>query len=215
MHVTDYHQLDWDGWRAKRATMTDDEQRAFHIAVANASPVQKDFNEHAFAEFFSNLPPNVKVLEIGGWDGELASVAHWKFPPTTKIDRWYNCEFSPVEPCPSARSMLRYRHVCPEKYRWWDDPGMWYVWEGSSVLVASHVFEHLLGAEIETILKLAKDVKDLYVDFPCTEYRQSWYGYGGTHCVDIGWRDLHKMITEQFGYTCIGFEKTARWYIRT
>jgi len=169
----------------------------WHSRLFADHPTQVHFNEYAANRFFDSHKPG-RVVEIGGWRGELADV----ILPKESIESWDNYEVcaeaarSPVCSDPKYRSHAE-RVLLPPP---------------CATLVMSHVIEHLTDEEARGVIA-ATNASSLYVDAPLTEEGEDWGGSIGFHILKMGWNDLDSLINSA-GFGLVGRDKNARWYRR-
>lgn len=175
----------WDDWRANYDALTFEEHQEFNAQVAERYPRQQCFNATACREFLAERQPR-RVVELGGWDGELAGLMLPAFP---RILDWANYDITPVT---QSCTHPVYRRVLLDDWPWNR------VVAGDA-LIASHVFEHMRGREIGTLLD-RWNVQSVFVDCPIDWQGHPWNGYEGTHILELGIHDLVGLFTDR-GYT--------------
>jgi hypothetical protein len=171
--------IDWDAYRAAYDGMTYGEQVAFYSRVWDLHPDQHHYDPAACAAFLEAVKAD-RVIEIGGWRGHLAAEMLTQFP---KIKRWHN-----IELCRGAVQAT----VCEDPRYTAQVPGNWawtMIHEPGGVLVAAHVIEHMTAAQVALLLG-ALHPRAAFVQSPLTEDGQDWAGYGGSHVLRAGWRDV-------------------------
>lgn len=171
--------IDWDAYRAAYDGMTYGEQVAFYDRVWDLHPNQHHYDPEACATFLTSVKAT-RVIEIGGWRGELAAEMLARFPA---IRRWHN-----VELCRGAIQST----VCQDPRYTCQVPGNWawtMIHEPGAVLVAAHVIEHMalpqVGALLSALLPSAA-----FIQSPLMEEGQDWTGYTGSHVLRAGWREI-------------------------
>lgn len=184
--------IDWNAWRAGHSTMTFADQQAFYELVAIEHPVQQHFHldaaHHAFDEMVRSTGGSLRVVELGGWDGALADAMLSR--PYRDVARWTNYDLIAVPQVPTNPS---YELVVLFDYLW----NVGYAIKGD-VFVSTHTIEHLTGAQLEQLVGIL-DTEWVYLESPLEEEGQQWYGYQGTHILELGWRDVRSLLTER-GY---------------
>lgn len=200
---------DFDLWRARYLEATYDEHREFYRQIATAYPEQRYFNLEAAREFMLSAGPT-RVLELGGWKGELAAAI---LPEWQRIVEWLNIEIAPQAVTESACRDWRYTVDVPDSFIW-DLPRDWGRFD---TFVASHVLEHLVYADVVKVLQMIHGVEWIYVDAPLPPGGSMWGGGESTHILEIGWTRLGDLI-ESYGYREVdrrpGHDGEIRWYRR-
>ena len=180
--------LDWDQWRRDYDNLSYAEHQEFYERIYQEYPVQRHFNREMAQEFFFFLGDlsDLRVLELGGWDGELAVEMLDQFPA---ILSWFNFEI-----CQSAvllgQEHRRLWHHAPQQW-FWEVP-----WPGPNVFFASHSLEHLSRQHLQRLLERVglEAVDYLYVDVPLAT---DWTGYEGTHRLDCTREELLVLFAQQ------------------
>lgn len=194
----------FDKWRALYEELSDEEQHKFADECAVRFPSQEHHDLSCHEELFSKFtnPENARVLEIGGWKGELAQKCLKRWP----IEHWLNIEF-----CRTAFSQQvfsevpRYRVANPLSFRWFkyssSEGEAWHPeTERSGVLLASHVIEHFSATDLLFVIDFFKTIPVLMFEAPLEEGPSNWKGYLGTHKLEWGWRELDLELFQIFGY---------------
>ena len=168
--------FDFDEWRANYDTMTHRD----HVLVAsrlwNLYPVQRHFDEVAVSVFLDDVGAH-HVVEIGGYDGELASLV---LPHHPEIVEWAN-----IELCIEAR-----QHTVCHDERYWTDA----TWERgvADALIMSHSAEHMRWAEVQAFLTPPRAASAVYLvmPLPLDGSDPDWDHYDGTHVLEAGWSKI-------------------------
>lgn len=181
--------LDCDQWRSNYSNWTVADHKAFYKDVWDAYPNQSHHAPSLAQVVMETYAPRT-VVEIGGWDGELAVGLLNLFPD---IERWTN-----VEICEQA---VKNGHKHP-RY-WATSPNTWF-WDNywhADMLVASHCIEHMTAEHLEKMVQ-ACDVKYMYFDAPLQDAPTSWWGTSTTHILEVGW-DGVTAICERYGFKLV------------
>lgn len=168
--------IDWDQWRRDYSSMGFAEHQAFNAECLRLHPHQQAFDAQACAEFLSLHQPKT-VVELGGWDGALAAEMLDRFPG---IQTWVNYDITPD--VPQTCDDVRYDVIVLDDWPWRRHLV-------ADALVASHVFEHLKAYQIEMLMG-AWDVDRVFMDVPIGATACSWWGYEGSHILEVGYTDL-------------------------
>lgn len=164
---------DLDAWRQRylAGDTTIPDHRALYGRIVAEYPEQRHFAADLVLEAV-RLAHAETVVEIGGWDGELAEEV---LRSCASIRHWTNYEIAPVEPVCGRK---RYEHVeVVEHYPWERDLV-------GDLFVASHVLEHLTRKHFEALLD-ALHFRWAYVDVPIGPERSTWGGSMTTHVLDL------------------------------
>lgn len=201
----------FDDWRQGYDTMSYDQQVEFYRVVADAYPDQRHFNVFAVNQFLLEAGEDVRVLELGGWKGELAALMLSEFP--TQITRWTNFDIAPQAISQSTCTDPRYSVVVPEDFMWNIDLEL----SKYNTFIASHVVEHLRLEHLRKLFSMLRGIPRIFVDTPLGPDGVRWDGNLSSHIIEIGWNDLQSLI-ESFGYKQSGempsVEGKAVWFER-
>jgi hypothetical protein len=167
--------------------MTWADQVAFYRNVERNHPIQKFYSAWAVRDLLSLIQTPVKVLEIGGWKGELAEEVH-----TEQVIEWLNIEV--IEAAIGTKGDW-YRAIVPDDYIW--KVGLP---SGFDLLVMSHTIEHVSGEQLSLIVTQF-DGEWVYFEAPLGEHQNHWDGYSGTHILELGWHEVDDLMADQ------GFKK--------
>jgi hypothetical protein len=198
---------DFDAWRERYDDMTYQEMADFYDAVEIDHPLQKAFNANAFDRFLDHasevlchpyLGP-MRVLEIGGWKGELAREM---LEGHGVIIDWCN-----IEICWRAieKSVVtsKYTAMKPVDFPWNVQL------PNADVFVASHFIEHIREWQLKALLgslSISRSLRYTGIQAPIPESGENvdWTGYHGTHILEIGWEQVSTILL-WFGFVEIPF----------
>lgn len=183
--------LNWDEWRERYPDATFAEQRAFHSEIYAAYPKQHHFSTEYAAQAIAEISPTT-VVELGGWDGELAKLM---LADNTGIDSWTN-----VEICQEA-AVAGERGADARYSAWLVHDWYWSRTWTCDLFVASHVIEHLSAQDLERVIAATK-AKALFFDAPLDDYGHGWHGFTGTHILPLGWMGVNALCL-QYGYDLV------------
>ncbi len=190
-------------WRAAYETMTDEEHLLFCNAAEAKWPTQKSFTYSNFESLFKKAPPNLSVVEIGGWKGELAEKCLSNFP----IEKWSNFDFCGAaigKTIPSDKRYIAYLQNSPAWFRN-------YRKEEFDVCVSAHMIEHLSDAHLIELLDWIKGIPVVIFEAPLLDGENNWHDYYGTHILKMGWdkikdeMSLRGYIPERLNQHCFIF----------
>lgn len=175
--------LDCDEWRRSYHAWTVADHKAFYAEVYATTPRQAhhalDLGEIVFEMFAPST-----VIELGGWDGELA---------VRLLERYETCKsWTNVEICQQAvelgRVHPRYHPLSPDTWFWE------HRWE-ADMFVASHCIEHMTAEHLRAAIN-AVDVQWIYFDAPLEDEPSNWWGTTTTHILEVGWDGVTEICRE-------------------
>jgi hypothetical protein len=183
--------LDWDAYRNAYHTLTYEQHQDFHSAIYEQYPEQRHYDHAQAVRAIETIRPTT-VVELGGWDGELASAMLTHDPD---IKQWTNIELCREA---AAKGYARYpRYHAPILDGWYWDHGPWH----ADLFVASHTIEHLNAYHLDrTIAATRADA--FYFDAPLEDHPLSWAGSTTSHILGMGWTGIHNLM-HQYGYTIL------------
>jgi hypothetical protein len=174
---------DWDAWRNAYPDLTYAEQQAFHTGIYEQYPVQRHYDPDLVATAIKDTMPHT-VVELGGWDGELAKQMLDRYP---FIEWWIN-----VEICKEASKAGEGRHpryTAADLNDWYWEYGPW----EADLFIASHTIEHLSYPHLRQVIE-ATDAQALFLDAPLEDHALNWRGFTGTHILPVGWTQITKLL---------------------
>ena len=180
--------IDWDAWRMAYPTMTYADHQAFYSEIYYQHPEQRHYSAAYAAKAIEQTTPRT-IVELGGWDGELAQKMLSLYPG---IEQWTN-----VEICREAAVSGIGRHPkyeAPDLPDWYWKNGPW----SCDLLVASHTIEHLSVHHL-TQAVAATHAKALFFDAPLYDHPTNWTGYTASHILETGWTGVSD-ICSRYGY---------------
>ena len=136
--------FDFDAWRTGYDAMSYADHVRTYSELWRLFPVQQHFDGHAMGMFLDQTTPE-RVLEVGGWNGELAAVMLATCPWITVWDN--------VEICREAVDAKicfdpRYHAVSSDRFLWDLEGPLEY-----DALVMSHSAEHMRWTELRSLLE--------------------------------------------------------------
>jgi hypothetical protein len=184
--------VNFDAWRDAYDKTPYSEQVANYEQAWKLYPDQQHYDEATARRFFAEMAPVGRVVEVGGWRGELAA----KLLADLEVDSWVNYEI--CEGAASAPVCLHraYRAFVPDDFIWTTER------VPMDVLVASHVIEHMRWSELQQLFQWARHAKAFYVasPLPVDGSAPDWRGYPGTHILEVGWLVIEGYLTA-LGFT--------------
>lgn len=207
--------VEFDTWRERYAAMSFDDQVRFHSRLWESFPSQRHFDLACVDEFFAAITdPDLHVLEIGGWTGDVASHVIDNDP---RVCEWLNVELCKEALISPALRHPEYDAVVQGDFIW-NQPQDFF--DQYNVLVMSHSIEHMDNRDVAALAPNLNCMKWMYIDTPLpASYRPSWAGYTGTHKLDMSWDELRE-FWEARGWEVIGQrvneqeDSLARWFRR-
>lgn len=174
--------IEFNRWRERYDSLSDEEQLEFYNTIEKYYPEQKSFTLSNYDYLFS-LFQGKNVIEIGGWKGELAKYCLEKYD----IKSWTNFELCTGAIEKTVCKDERYK-VFPVSFRFWRNMEF-----GEGIVLASHVIEHLSDKDF---LEFAKKVKDniLCFEAPISIKENNWSNYYGTHILKMGWDSIDELF---------------------
>ncbi len=129
----------------------------------------------------------VRILEIGGWRGDLAMKALSRFE---KIEVWHNYDL--LENSNSQKCIdERYKLISLDDYIWNKSLDSEY-----NALIATHMIEHIKWKELIRLIEWIPDsIETVLFEAPVnsSEENMNWKGDHSSHILEKGWTQI---ITE-------------------
>lgn len=176
---------DFDTWRADYDKMTVAQHKAWLSAIWTEYPVQEGWrlDEGGWSAFFDLVlerEDQVRVVEIGGWDGGLAT---WALDRYERVKWWTNIDLC-WEALYSSPMLERYAVYCPDCFPW-EMPALFL----GEVYLASHTIEHMSFEHLTALLeKIPDSARYLAFTSPLPSNGvPDWTGYLGTHVLEASW----------------------------
>ncbi len=189
--------MDWtekfNQWRKDYDVLTYADQKKFYELMQRHFPVQRHFNRNALLKIFPRDDKDLRVLELGGWDGALA---HMLLNHFNSIHHWWNIDFVTFD-----EQIPRYQKIILEDFIWTYGkrlPAMF----PFNMFVSTHTFEHLKINDVEKVLDTVKDhAKWLLIETPLEDdINLDWKNYLGSHVLNITMDELIDLVKAR-GYT--------------
>ena len=171
---------DFDAWRAAYDDLTFDDQKLIYDRIRELHPNQRSASLKRAYPFFDRYQPQ-SVMELGGWDGFLAACVLGQHP---EIRSWVNYDLTPVlQSCVD----MRYAMIVLKR-PWWTKK------RTADAFVATHTIEHIRANELGKVIDKL-NVSFCLIEAPLEEEPKSWYGYAGTHILEVGWNGVDEMFS--------------------
>jgi hypothetical protein len=163
--------------------MTFVDHKKFWRRLEREHPQQDYTHQDAVLHFLRDVKAR-KVVELGGWKGDLAS---YVLEQESTLTGWVNFDFAPgpiVDP----------RYVAVELQDFfWNEIDL----TGFDTFVAGHVLEHLKARDLKRVLDTIAPVKHAYIEMPILESATNarWGGLA-SHILEIGWKQVETLFEE-------------------
>lgn len=203
---------DFDDWRARYDTMTDEERKEWDARCYRHFPEQAH-GSLRWIEDSLNLVTLAarapRVVEVGGWRGDHAAELLRRRPG---IASWTNIEFCDEAALSPKTRDGRFVISIPLAFRWWKEMPI----PPADLLVLSHVVEHLSPDDLRGLLSAAVHIPWIYCEAPLPAGGTDWRGYLGTHILPWSWSHVDALFAE-LGYPgrCEYRDPEARLYERS
>jgi len=185
----------FDKWRELYYDLTHEENIQFGYDMEAKYPGQASFDAPGIQAILSTVEnkPN-KVLEIGGWKGELAQCTCAQSPGD--FLSWTNIDMCKAAVEKSVHvSSVPYRAHFPDRFDWFISPRE----EWFDVCISAHSIEHLTDKHLLQLMDWIKGIPVVIFEAPITNTGQTWDGYFGTHILEMGWTRLNQEMAAR-GY---------------
>lgn len=196
----------FDEWRLRRDRLSYIEHVAFYDAIYDHHPNQHYCDIAEARRFAEQLPNGSRILELGGWKGEVAATLLESCP---RIMHWHNFELSTK----AIRSGLAHS-------RYTADLGDDFIWNlpelpETNILFAAYVLEHLRTHEIEKLLKRLPRISEVFVEspLPLQGIGLTWEGSKSTNVLEIGWQELEDLF-QRYGFDVVRRHDHVRCFCR-
>lgn len=199
--------LHFDDWRKNYGRMSYEDQVAFYNKVAEDFPEQIDFHLPSWLRFFEYVFSKIgpfRVLEIGGWKGELAEEVFKTLPDVIlrksvygggqPVPTWHNYEISQEALTETVPTDPRYVAMVPNDYAWNIEL------PDADVFIASHTIEHIKASELEQMVdNLPDTVRFIAFEspLPASTEGNTWENYTGSHILEVGWKQVKGMLSDR------------------
>lgn len=184
--------IDWNQWRLDYDKMSYRDNVLFYDEVYRQHPIQQHATKNLVEEFFRGIDGEslLEVLEVGGWDGELA-VEMLSRP--LRIGLWTNIEICRGAVLNSKEHIL-FSNIHPNKWVW--DLLMPY-WSSCNVFVCSHCIEHMKQHQLQMLVASLTKFKHCYIESPLPPTENvNWSGYRGSHILEVGWPGVDRIFKD-------------------
>lgn len=184
----------FEKWRDTYEKMSYQDQINFYNMAEARWPIQKHYNIKDIKIVFDLIDKPVKVLEFGGWKGDLANDIISIYGDG--IISWKNIELCKRAIERTVCLSNKYSVIFPDKFDWFAEKRM----ENADIIIATHFIEHLSDKHFEGLVKYCKGIKNIYFEAPLKiEDGNNWVGYKGAHKLSYGWNTLIGLMKDN-GY---------------
>jgi hypothetical protein len=200
---------EFNNWRKNYNRMTYEEHQSFYNLLLQHFPHQSQHTKDWVFRFFANLynEGKLSILEIGGWDGELADYILKRYK---NIEKWDNYEIS---------ELAKEKVVCRDERYCVNVPND-FIWniilpDHYNILLSSHTIEHITENNFQTLIKnLPPSIKWIYFEAPLPlKHGRHWHNDFSTHILEWSWEDITLFMKEQ-GYELEDMGRNVRIYKR-
>lgn len=185
----------FDKWRELYWELTDEEHLDFMEDCCKVFGDQKHFTYGFFSRVFDVLR-DVRVMEVGGWKGELAQQClkdHYE-----KIITWDNYEVckGAIEQTVDMKS-VKYHPLFQPTFDWFkkERPKQ----DKYDICISSNMIEHLANQHFEKLLDYIQGIPLVLFEAPLLKSGQRWEDYFGTHILGYTWTEVHEAMEDR-GY---------------
>ena len=179
-------------WRNEYDRYSFAKQKQIYNALEVKYPDQQKFTTEEISNFLKDIK-NLKILEIGGWKGELASKI---LSQNENIISWDNYEICSNAVEKTVCTDKRYKPILLKDFPWNLN-----IFGNYNVCILSHVIEHIKENQLKLFFDKIYRCNYIYIEAPIKENRKdvNWNNYGGTHILECGWNDIDKMLSNYIG----------------
>ena len=179
--------FNFNEWREKYSSYSFKEQKEIINRLELRYPKQRQFNFKEVSNFLKDIP-KPKVLELGGWKGELASEI---LAQNKNVILWHNYDICSNAIDKSVCKDKRFKAILLTDFAWNLD-----IFSEYNTCVLSHVIEHIRKHELEKFFNKIKHIKYIFIDAPLNDpyLLRGWKNYAGTHILECGWDCVKNML---------------------
>ena len=188
----------FDEWRALYDIMPYSQYQQLYAMIAPILKQQKEpleVNKFAIANFFRNIKEDSNIVEIGSWDGYLASLMIDKFD---HIIDWTGFEMCKEVAQNGICKKDRFRSIIPDTYFW--DCSIDY--SRYNVMIIARFIERMKSENFIKILEQTSGIIEyVYIEMRLfhKSYLVDWSGTPNMGVFELGWEDLIELM-QSFGY---------------
>ncbi len=179
--------INWDAYRAAYPRMTYAQVAAFHRQVWRHFPDQRHCSPEHLDRFFETVPAGARVVEVGGWRGEMAARILANRPD---LASWLNLEICQDAVTRPVTTDPRYRGVFPPTWAW-DTP-----LECHDVAVLAHLIEHISWRQLRSLVAwlAMAEARQVYIESPLADGPRSWRHSTTAHLLEVGWDSVTALL---------------------
>ena len=194
--------FDFNNWREKYDSYSFKKQGEIYNELEELYPEQICFTLPFVEGFLKNIE-KPKILELGGYKGELAKDI---LECNDDIVLWHNYELSSNAIEKNVCTDERYKPILLKDFAWNLD-----VFTPYNVCILSHIIEHIKQKQLKKFLEKIPNIKHIYIEAPLHRRRDGWHNRGATHILECGWGAIRNMLRD---YKEIVKRKDVRCYIK-
>ena len=196
-----------DKFRSDFPSLTFDALKEKYEQWYTTAPHQTRFSKTFFVNCFKYIVKilrrgNLKVLELGGYEGELALQILKIYPGI----QWLNVEIVKHRMKKDLANYSYREHVLSDQL-WNEKLNV----RGYDVFASSHTLEHLSDMQVKLLFHylVSNSIRYLILQLPIQAKGQTWQGYGGAHVLRMGSNQIKKLLTPSY---CLVYERREPWY---
>lgn len=208
--VVDWQEL-FNDYRNNYDKLPFENHQKFYGVIYEHFPSQRQYNLEAVKKFLRKIK-KPGVVEIGGWQGELAQEI-LESTMGKKVWSWVNYEIC-REAVDNGYDSPKYSGIALKDFFKFDEEML-----DHNTLIMSHVLEHMKYREFAKFLDEVREAgypfKHIYLDAPIPDKTRyvSWHNYVGTHVLEVGWEDILKLL-KGHGYKVTHDEQNIKFFKR-
>ena len=179
--------FNFNEWREKYDSYSFKQQKEINNRFESLFPRQQKFVTKEVVNFLKDIP-NPKILEIGGWKGELAFQT---LAQNKKIILWHNYDICSNAIDKNICKDERFKSIVLTDFAWNLD-----IFSEYNTCILSHIIEHVRKHELEKLFKKLKNIKYFYIQAPLNSpyLLSGWNNFYGTHILECGWKGITNML---------------------
>jgi hypothetical protein len=193
------NKFDFNKWRLEYDSYGFEDHKKIYEELYVIYPDQQHYDMAALFSFIDYpYSKRLKILEIGGWKGELANgilnsniVGKDGKRLSDQIAYWHNYEITPSVITNSVCNHNDYNVILAEDFVWNLN-----VFQEYNVCIMSHVAEHMKAVELGKFFEKINHIQHIYIHAPIQNESISWDNYVGTHILETGWDGIKEMLSD-------------------
>jgi len=179
-----------DKWRKEYDKLSFEDHKRIYNHLETLRPYQVCFNKKAVKKFLTDIPQkNLRIIEIGGWKGELADTIFHTICMRTKVKYWHNYDLCSSAIKKNVCESPNYKAIELQDYVWNLD-----IWDNYNVCILSHILEHIKFKDVKKLFSCFKNIDYIYIDAPIRSVSNNWDGKRAMHILEVGWKSIRKLL---------------------